>query len=57
MEKYLNEHPEINLAFQPGTYQMKFGKSALAGIYKRANLFFCNKEEAQRILGMKEDRY
>jgi len=55
IEKYLNKHPEIKLAFQPGTYQIKFGASALAGIYKRANLFFCNKEEAQRILGIKED--
>ncbi|MBI3420873.1 MAG: carbohydrate kinase family protein [Candidatus Sungbacteria bacterium] len=50
IETYLAAHPEIKLAFQPGTYQMKFGKSALAGIYQRAQIFFCNKEEAQRIL-------
>lgn len=55
IEKYLNENPEINLAFQPGTYQIKFGKSALAGIYKKANLFFCNREEAQRILEIREN--
>ncbi len=55
IEKYLNAHPEIKLVFQPGTYQMKFGKEALAGIYKRADLFFCNKEEAQRILEIKEE--
>jgi len=55
IEKYLNEHPEINLAFQPGTYQIKFGAAALAGIYKRAGLFFCNREESQRILGIRED--
>ncbi len=55
IEKYLNEHPEIKLAFQPGTYQMKFGKDALKGIYKRANVFTCNKEEAQRILETKEE--
>lgn len=54
LEKYFYDHSEINLAFQPGTYQIKFGKSALAGIYKRANLFFCNKEEAQRILEVQE---
>ena len=47
---YLNEHPDIKLAFQPGTFQMKFGKEALAGIYKRSEVFFCNKEEAQKIL-------
>ncbi len=55
IEKYLNENPDIKLAFQPGTYQMKFGKEALKGIYKRADLFFCNKDEAQRILEIKED--
>jgi ribokinase len=54
LEKYLVNHPDIKLSFQPGTYQMKFGKEALAGIYKRTNLFFCNKEEAQRILKTEE---
>ena len=55
IEKYLDKHPEIKLAFQPGTYQMKIGASALAGIYKRATIFTCNKEEAQRILGIREE--
>ncbi|HUT96108.1 MAG TPA: carbohydrate kinase family protein [Candidatus Paceibacterota bacterium] len=50
IEKYLNEHSNIKLAFQPGTYQMKFGAKALAGIYKRTDIFTCNKEEAQRVL-------
>jgi len=54
LEKYLNNRPEIKLAFQPGTFQMKFGKDALAGIYKRSEVFFCNKEEAQRILETNE---
>ncbi len=54
LEKYFNKHPKIKLAFQPGTFQIKFGKSALAGIYKRADVFFCNKEESQRILGTSE---
>jgi len=55
LEKYFNEHPNVKLVFQPGTYQMKFGKEALAGIYKRADLFFCNREEAQRILRTEEN--
>lgn len=55
IEEYLVAHPEIKLAFQPGTYQMKLGKEALAGIYARTDVFFCNKEEAQRILQTKED--
>ncbi|NOY35611.1 MAG: carbohydrate kinase family protein [bacterium] len=55
LERYLNENPEIKLAFQPGTYQIKFGKDALAGIYERSDLFFCNKEESQKILETKEN--
>ncbi|MDO8743004.1 MAG: carbohydrate kinase family protein [Candidatus Azambacteria bacterium] len=52
---YLNDHPKIKLAFQPGTFQIKFGREALAGIYKRSDVFFCNKEEAQRILENNEN--
>lgn len=52
---YLKAHPETKLAFQPGTFQMKLGKDKLAELYKLSYLFFCNKEEAQRILGKRED--
>jgi ribokinase len=51
---YLLEHEDVKLAFQPGTYQMKFGTEALQGIYARAHLFFCNVEESQRILKTEE---
>lgn len=49
---YLDKHPGINLIFQPGTFQMKFGTAPLKRVYKRSKLFFCNLEEAQRILGI-----
>lgn len=49
---FLKSNPEVKLAFQPGTFQMKFGTKALAGIYGRTELFFCNKEEAQLITGI-----
>ncbi len=52
---YLNDRPDIKLAFQPGTFQMKFGKETLVGIYKRSDVFFCNKEESQRILETDEE--
>jgi ribokinase len=51
---FLNARPNVKFAFQPGTYQMKFGKEKLAEIYRRADLFFCNKQEAQRILETEE---
>lgn len=49
---YIERHPEIRVVFQPGTYQIKFGTNApaLARIYKRTELFFCNLEEARLIL-------
>lgn len=46
----LTQWPDTKLAFQPGTYQMKFGVDALADVYARTDIFFCNKEEAARIL-------
>lgn len=48
---YIEKHPETKLVFQPGTFQMSLGKEVLANIYKNTHIFFCNKEEAQRILG------
>src|SRR3989344_3368039 len=49
---YLESHPEVELAFQPWTYQIKGGKEKFAPFYRHAEVFFCNKEEAERILGL-----
>lgn len=46
----LSYHPETKFAFQPGTFQMKLGREALKSLYERSDLFFCNKDEAERIL-------
>lgn len=50
--EWLKAHPDTKLTFQPGTFQMKLGIEALKGIYERTELFVCNKEEAERILGL-----
>lgn len=50
MARWLEQHPETKLAFQPGTFQMKLGTETLRNIYENTEIFFCNKEEAQRIL-------
>lgn len=52
LAEYLKANPDIKLVFQPGTFQMKFGTEALKDIYARTYIFFCNKEEAVRILGL-----
>ena len=51
---YLTAHPEVKLAYQPGTFQMKLGIERTKTMYQRAEAFFCNFEEAQRILNTTE---
>ena len=51
---WLLAHPETKLAFQPGTFQIQMGKEALAPLYAATAFFACNKEEAERILGLGE---
>ncbi len=48
---YLKAHPEIRLAFQPGTFQMKLGLEKLEDLYARTEVFFSNVEELRAILG------
>ncbi|MDB5190064.1 MAG: Ribokinase [Parcubacteria group bacterium] len=52
----LELHPEIKLAFQPGTFQMSLGVEALKPLYERSEFFVCNVEEAGRILGTPDER-
>jgi ribokinase len=47
---YLDKNPEVKLAFQPGTFQIKMGAVLLKDIYKHTEFFCCNVEEAQKIL-------
>ncbi len=52
--EYLKKHNETRLVFQPGTFQIKLGYQALKEVYEHTEIFFCNKEEAQSILGSSE---
>ncbi len=53
---YLHAHPETKLAFQPGTFQIQLSaEGKIPDIYAATEIFFCNKEEAQRILNTGED--
>ncbi len=47
---YLQKNPEVKLAFQPGTFQIKMGKDLLKDVYANTEFFCCNIEEAQKIL-------
>ena len=48
--QWLKKNTHTKLAFQPGTFQLELGKEVLADVYVETEIFFCNKEEAQRIL-------
>src|SRR3989344_597843 len=52
---YIKANPEVKLAFQPGTFQMKLGADALKDLYAQTEILFCNKDEAQRILKTEEE--
>ncbi len=52
--EWLKKNPNTKMAFQPGTFQISLGKEKLADIYSQSEVFFCNIEEAQKILGTEE---
>jgi sugar/nucleoside kinase (ribokinase family) len=49
-EGFLKRSPKIKLSFNPGTFQMRMGATKLREIYKRTEILFVNREEAQLIL-------
>lgn len=53
--EFLKKHPETKLAFQPGTFQIKLGKDEIKDLYELSEIFFCNKDEAQKILETTEE--
>jgi sugar/nucleoside kinase (ribokinase family) len=47
--EYAKSHPEVNVAFQPGTFQLKWGDE-LAELYQNTKVVCMNKEEAEELL-------
>ena len=54
LSAYLLANPDIKLVYEPGTFQMKMGIERTKAIYARTEVFVCNFEESQRILGTEE---
>ncbi len=48
---WLDENPEVKLAFQPGTFQMEAGADRLKRIYLRTEVLIFNREEAAMVTG------
>ncbi len=51
---YVKRNPETKLVFQPGTFQLRLGYEKLKPLYEVTEIFFCNKEEAETIVGERE---
>jgi sugar/nucleoside kinase (ribokinase family) len=49
--KYLAEHANVKLVFQPGTFHFEWGTEKLVEIYKRTYIVFMNREEAALVTG------
>jgi ribokinase len=50
ISSWLGKNRKTKLVFQPGTFQIELGVTALTDIYDQTELFFCNVEESVRIL-------
>jgi sugar/nucleoside kinase (ribokinase family) len=54
---WLDEYPDVKLAFQPGTFQIEAGVERLKRIYARTNVLIVNREEAVNITGGDYNNY
>lgn len=52
---YLAAHPEVKLAFQPGTSHFRWGRDKLREIYQRSHIVIMNREEAVDVTGASYD--
>lgn len=52
---WLEENPDVKLAFQPGTFQMEAGTERLKRLYARTEVVVLNREEAVFVTGGEYD--
>jgi len=52
---WLDDNPDVKLAFQPGTFQMSAGVERLKRIYQRSEVLILNREEAALVGGGKHE--
>jgi sugar/nucleoside kinase (ribokinase family) len=51
LSAWLQAHPSVKMAFQPGTFQIEAGAKRLKKIYERSEVLAVNREEATTISG------
>ncbi len=55
VERVMRAHPEIKMAFNPGTFQLRLGLAKLRPIMRHTEILFVNKEEAEMLVGRNEE--
>ena len=55
LTEWLERHDEVQLAFQPGTFQIDAGAERLSRLYKRTSVLVLNREEAATVGGGEKD--
>lgn len=53
LAKLLNANKDIKMSFNPGTFQLRMGLKKLLPLFRRTEILFVNKEEAELLLGIK----
>jgi sugar/nucleoside kinase (ribokinase family) len=48
---WLDDHPRVHVAFQPGTFQIEAGASRLARLYARSEVLLCRRSGAESLAG------
>jgi sugar/nucleoside kinase (ribokinase family) len=48
---WLQDNPDVKLAFQPGTFQLEAGVDRLSRLYQRTEVLVLNREEAVQVTG------
>lgn len=51
LAEWLEQNPNVHLAFQPGTFQIGAGVERLKRLYARTSVFVLNREEAVQVTG------
>lgn len=49
LANWLQDHPDVKFAFQPGTFQIDMGTERLGNLYSRADVLILNREEAVEV--------
>ncbi|MBI3396869.1 carbohydrate kinase family protein [Candidatus Woesebacteria bacterium] len=51
--EWLKKNPQIKLAFNPGSWQLRSGLDAIRDVLSQTYMLFVNKEEAEKLTGIK----